>query len=281
MRDEADGPPFGHRDLPQWTSVSGLAGTDRGAHAGSVIDHLDTALEHWLTTALDGIAVRFVSAVGADDEHGEALAVVLLSVTERSDRRDTDVVDVRDADGRVVARQPSMRFFDVDYGIVATGDPRAGHAVLGRVVQALVDDDVIEPGLVPPPLRALDVPVELCICTDPASRELLLRRSAVPGVVVRLVVPFRPTADDRISAPAIELHLEMSPPPQPVVRPAGTFGAGRIDPVDVLAERVWTTVRRRELIALPTADEVTAPSSEANRTPTRRAARPAVRKGAG
>ncbi len=78
---------------------------------------------------------------------------MLLSVTERSDRRDTDVTDVRDADGRVVARQPSMRFFDVDYGIVATGDPRAGHAVLGRLVQALVDDDVIDPEFVPPSLR--------------------------------------------------------------------------------------------------------------------------------
>ncbi len=105
------------------------------------------------------------------------------------------------------------------------------------------------------------------MCADHASRELLLRRSAVAGVVVRLVVPFEPAADAQISAPAIELHLDMAPPPDRARSRAGLLGAGRSDAVDVLGERVWTTVRRRELIARPAADSVTAPPSASTGDP--------------
>lgn len=207
----------------------------------TVIDHADSALERWLTATLDVASVDFVASVDPSSTDQPIVAVVLSAVAERVERRDNDVADVRDADGRVTARRRSLRFFDLDYRVSVTGDQRAAHAVLGRLLQALVDTDTIDSELLPAPLRELEVPIEV---TLQAGRAGGGSSTDGLGLLVRLVVPVAPTPDEDISAPAVELHLDMSPPPVVGALPSGDDTTRRF-----LGERTWTTVRRREAIA--------------------------------
>lgn len=234
-----------------------------------MIEHADTALERWLsdTVAAAGCTLagidfrdtpdapdafhtsdsveRDASTAGGSRrprQRGLRAVVSLQALAEQLERRDRDVVDIRDRDGRVTARQRSLRWFELDYRIALDGDAREAHRVLGALVQSLVDDEMIAADLLPESLAALSVPIEI-----------ELRPGAVAGrggtgLAVRLVVPAQPRPDLEIAEPVRELDLEMSPPP--AARGAGSAAAAVIgDDELLLADRRWTTVRRRERIA--------------------------------
>jgi hypothetical protein len=232
-----------------------------------VLDHADTALERWLCASLENVSVEFVESVSTvepvpDTARGRSsVAVVLAAVSERQERRDTEVNDIRDRDGRVTARQRSLRFFDVDYRISVPGDPRRGHVVLGWLLQALVDADTIAPDHLPEPLRDLDVPVEISMPADPPPPGGGVGQGI--GLLVRLVVPVAPTPTTDVAAPAVELHLDMSP--APVVGRAAVFAEDTTR--RFVGERAWTTVRRREAIAPVPPDLADGSTSSTRRRP--------------
>lgn len=248
--DRTDGPPFGHRAMPERTPVRAWQCHPTSTNVGWMIDQTDEAVERWLAAMLGVQHVEFVTggeepaAPAAGDQRIE---VTLVGVAERSERRDTDVSDVRDDDGRVTARQRSLRFFDVDYRVSVTGEARAAHAMLGRLLQALVDVDTIEPDYLPDALRALDVPIELTLAPDSASTQRGSSARSGVGLELRVLLPVRPSADDEIAPPATSLHLDVSPPPE-----RDRTGAPRGDDdttTRFVGERSWTTVRRREAIS--------------------------------
>jgi len=216
-----------------------------------VIDQMDEAVERWLSAMLDVEHIEFVTgneeATSAQSARKQRIEVALLAVAERSERRDIDVSDVRDDDGRVMARQRSLRFFDVDYRVSVTGQARAAHVTLGRLLRALVDVDTIAAEYLPESLGAIDVPIEVGLMPSSSPAQQCHANLGGVGLDLRVLLPVRPSADSEIAPPATALHLDMSPPPD--FDGAGSPHADDDATRRFVSERSWTTVRRRESIS--------------------------------
>jgi hypothetical protein len=231
-----------------------------------MIEHADAALESWLSTLDPPIEIVFgrPTATSGVDPEGESaapvLTLVLTSVNEQSSKRDNQIDDVRSSDGRVVARQRSTRFFELDYVCSFQGPARDAHRALGDVVQLLVDHDVVPSTHVPDELAELGYPLDV---------RMVAPSSPVAAITMRLVLPVQPTADRDIGPPTTSLHLDMSPPPGERAPDAADADQGGVqDESDgaatVVGERKWTMVRRRELIGRPSRDG--SPASKASTT---------------
>jgi hypothetical protein len=207
-----------------------------------MIEHADAALEGWLSTLDPPVDIAFEKP--ADDAAGRAkkpvLALVLTSVREQIDKRDNQVTDLRNDDGRVVGRQSSTRFFELDYLCSVSGPAREAHRALGDLLQLVVDHDTVPNDHVPAELRDLGYPIDV---------QLVSPATSVAALTLRVVLPVQPTPDRQIGPPTTSLHLEMMPPPEPrTVGLAPAAGAKPQTPTGPVPERKWTTVRRRELI---------------------------------
>jgi hypothetical protein len=167
------------------------------------------------------------------------LSLVLTSVREQVNKRDTEIADLRSDDGRVIGRQASTRFFELDYLCTVGGPARDAHRALGDLLQLLVDHNIVPVEHVPEELAALGYPIDTMLVSPPTS---------IAALTLRVVLPVQPTPDRDIGPPATSLHLEMTPPPVPKqfgTPKALTTGDAPVGPVP---EKKWTTVRRRELI---------------------------------
>jgi len=216
-----------------------------------VIHHADAALEAWFGS-LDGkVGVTFeppdVAPPGS--QRTTTMSMVLTAVREQMSKRNTETRDVRDDDGRVVERQRATRYFELDYVCRVTGPHPDAHEQLGRVLQLMVDHDVVPTGHLPAELADLDEPVEVSVVAPAAPVGV-----GAAALTIRLIVPVRPTAEREIAEPAVELHLDMAPAPGRTA--ASPTGAAEVDDVSgPVPERRWTTVRRRERITPGTRNE--------------------------
>ncbi len=208
-----------------------------------MIEHADAALEAWLSTLDPPIDITFERA-GDDGAASRAakrpvLSLVLTSVREQVNKRDTEIADLRSDDGRVIGRQASTRFFELDYLCTVGGPARDSHRALGDLLQLLVDHNIVPVEHVPEELAALGYPIDAMLVSPPTS---------MAALTLRVVLPVQPTPDRDIGPPATSLHLDMAPPPlskqfgTPKALPAGEPAVGPVP------EKKWTTVRRRELI---------------------------------
>lgn len=212
----------------------------------TMIELADAALESWLATLDPPVDIGF-DRPGDDTGKQESakggkgarpvMSLVLTSVREQTDKRDNQVDDVRATDGRVIARQRSTRFFELDYLCSVAGPAREAHRALGDLVQLLVDHDVVPDAHVPEELRDLGYPLDVQLVAPAAS---------VAAITLRLVLPVQPTPEREIGPPTTSLHLDMAPPPGRK-RSAGEPAPATPD-LPPVGERKWTTVRRRELI---------------------------------
>lgn len=199
----------------------------------------DAALVSWLSTLACSVDVVVGSASDADTGPSSRRAsrstvnLELVAVREQTSRRDHEVHDVRDASGRVVERQRSTRWFELDYRCSAAGASLDAHRVLGAVVQLLVDHDAVPAEHVPAELAA---PLAVHFVPDEGT-------GVAAGIVLRVVVPVRPTPERTVAPPTVVLHLDVAQEPAPEPE-------GDPTPSDAPAstERAWTTIRRRELI---------------------------------
>jgi hypothetical protein len=209
-----------------------------------MIEHADAALEAWLSTLDPPIDITFERAGDEASSSSRAtrrpvLSLVLTSVREQLNKRDTEIADLRSDDGRVIGRQASTRFFELDYLCTVGGPARDSHRALGDLLQLLVDHDIIPVEHVPQELAALGYPIDAMVVSPPTS---------IAALTLRVVLPVQPTPSRDIGPPATSLHLDMSPPPVPKqwgTQKALTTGETPVGPVP---EKKWTTVRRRELI---------------------------------
>lgn len=206
-----------------------------------MIHHADAALEAWFDASLPKVSVTFDEPDADNRSRSPRLHLQLSGVREQTAKRNTEENDIRDEAGRVVARQRAIRFFDVDYRCSVSGPHPAAHEVLGALLQLVVDHEVVPVEHLPEPLREIGEPVELTLAAPP---------SPSASLVLRLGVPVQPTPEREIAPPAVELHLDMLPAPgrtAPAADAAEDEAAPRAAS-DVLDERRWTTVRRRERI---------------------------------
>jgi hypothetical protein len=182
-----------------------------------MIAEVQRALGRLLAPLLpDGCAVRFgLSAPG-----GDGLVWSLAGVREDESGGGTDWTDVRDeATGRVVARRPPVRRFDLSYRVTAAAsDPDVEAALLDAVLTA------VDPGRRLPAESAMtsrlgepagdgtltvivNAPLVLPVVTELAAPAEDIRLGvAAPGRPVRPAAPRRPVGRWRGTEIAEEPH---------------------------------------------------------------------------
>jgi hypothetical protein len=200
-----------------------------------VIADVNRALRGLLAPLLPaGCAVRFGAAGGPGSEPGDAadaaLVFFLAEVREDEKGGDTDWADIRDADGRVVARRPPVRRFDLNYLVTTeTADPDLEAALLDAVLTA------VDPGK----RLAADLLGESL-----AGRPVMLRLGdGVPYPLARTSLsvivnaPLVPPVVTDVAAPAESIRLGVSPP--------GRATPPRVGPPPATGPRRWrgTTIQ--------------------------------------
>lgn len=240
--------------MPERTCRRAWQDAEDAANIDGVIHHADAALEAWFGD-LDGKAeVTFDApdATSSGTGRSTTTSMSLAAVREQTSKRNTETRDVRDVEGRVIERQRATRYFELDYVCRVTGPHPQAHEQLGRVLQLMVDHDVIPSEHLPAELAELDEPVEVSVVAPGASLG-----AGNAALTIRVIVPIRPTAEREIAEPAVELHLDMAPAPGRTASAAP--GSPTTPPRDPSAEpvpdRQWTTVRRRERITPGATDD--------------------------
>jgi hypothetical protein len=208
-----------------------------------MIDSADDALVNWL-----GAELSDPVDVGTPPENAKkaTLWLHLHDLRERTDERTDDHDDIRDDDGRVIARQGGPRMFELSYLAIATGPAREQHRLLGTFVQAIVDHAHIPSEHVPEPIRLAERPVLLELL-QPEQLVDLTAAAGSPGhaaVGLQVVVPVRPAPEREIAEPAAELELDAR---QRFSGRASAHG-GSVDDLPSDVVKRWTAVRVRESV---------------------------------
>jgi hypothetical protein len=176
-----------------------------------VIADVNNALRGLLTPLLPaGCGVRFGPARPEPDD--AALVFFLAEVHEDERAGDPDWEDIRDADGKVVARRPPVRRFELHYLVtVETADPELESAALDAVLTAVDPGKRLAADLFGD--RLAGRPVMLRLGTQipyPVDRTTLRVIASAP-----LVLP--PVTD--VPAPAESISLGVASPERPVSPP--------------------------------------------------------------
>lgn len=216
-----------------------------------VIADADRSLANFLVSVLDaGTAVTFETPTEewAKAVKRPAVSCFLHRVVEDIGRRAADWADERGPDGRVGARQPPVRHYQLHYQVSAWAKSvDEEHRLLGQVMESCLTGEIVADeylagvleGEAQPLLIRLGVPVP-----DPgpqphdvwSSLGMPLRAS----LDLTLVAPLRPALNTDIAPPAEELTMGME-----WIGPGGRrpIRSGDADP---LTERRWTAFRIRE-----------------------------------
>lgn len=233
------GRTFGHPNVR-----SPLPGhTSRGyrvrGHAGGVIAEVSAALRALYAPLLpSGAQLRFGAPVG---DPGFALCFFLASVTEDPRAVPADWEDVRDEQGRVTARQPPVRRFDLLYLVSAWAqDSEREEALLDLVLTATVPTVRLDPALLGGTLHGVDPPVLVRLAPRAASvwAGLDLPARTVLGLDVSAPLILPPSTDIAAPADQITLGVDRATPPGarmpggPAARPPGQWRRSRVNEND-------------------------------------------------
>jgi hypothetical protein len=224
-----------------------------------VIDDVDRSLRALLGAHVGGADVAFDAptpewAAGVAGAKRPVLSLFLHAVDEDVAVRRADWDDVREADGRVVGRQPPLRRYRLSYLVSAwAGDPVEEHALLGRVLEVALVAEVVPLEHLHGRLAEQELPVVL---------EAAVRLPDVPAppphdLWSALGMPMRASLDLRVAAPLLPaLSTDLAPAAERldlgiakvdaagVGAGAGDGGAGP-EPVGRVVKR-WTGIRLTE-----------------------------------
>lgn len=219
-----------------------------------MIADADQTLANVLIEALNGsAAVSFEtpSESWIAEAKRPVVSCFLHRVVEDLNRRGADVVDVRNAEGRVDGRQPPVRHYRLDYQIsVWAKSAEQEHDLLGAVLmgcaqQSLIGDEhragVLE-GEPEPVLLEVGIPTTEA---GPAAHQIWASLGVPAGASLSLtmIVPLRLPLDTDIAASAEHFVADFESLDRPVVVSSPSSVEGRN----------WTTFRIRE--KTPTRDE--------------------------
>jgi hypothetical protein len=215
-----------------------------------VIADADRSLGNFLEAALGkGTAVTFEtpSEELAKSIKRPAVSCFLHRVVEDIARRDADWADQRSPEGRVAARQPPVRHYQLHYQVSAWAKSvDEEHELLGKVMHACLGGEIVSAahlagvfeGEEQPLLIRLGVPVP-----DPGPQPHDVWSSlGVPlraSLELTLVAPLRPILVTDVAPPAEELSLTM----EKIGLPAQREGSAESS---ILGEKRWTKFRIRE-----------------------------------
>ena len=204
-----------------------------------MIAEVSTALRSLYAPLLpSGAHLRFGAPNG---DPGHALCFFLASVVEDARAVPADWEDVRDEQGRVTARQPPVRRFDMLYLVTAWAkDNEREDALLDVVLNATVPAVRLDPKLLGGTLRGTDAPVLVRLAPEATQvwASLDLPARTVLGLTVS--APLIRPLDTDIAPPAdqITLGVDRATPPGagrptgPATRRPGQWRRTRIDEHD-------------------------------------------------
>lgn len=202
----------------------------------------DRSLAAFLGQALGKVTIAFdaPTAEWAAAARRPSLSLFLHLAVEDPARRAADSLDVRDAAGRVTARQAPVRHYQLHYLASAwAASPDEEHRLLGEVLTACTGHDALPAGCRAGVLADEPEPVVLTAGGPaPVAAHEVWSSLGVPlraSVAMCLIAPLRPALDVDVAAPAEHF----------------TVGIEAVDTTPVaagppLGTREWTTIRVRE-----------------------------------
>ncbi|GAB1688895.1 hypothetical protein KRM28CT15_06980 [Krasilnikovia sp. M28-CT-15] len=190
-----------------------------------MIADVNQALRGLLTPLLpDACEVRFGAPAPPGVETGPdrpSLVWFLAGVREDEKAAETDWEDIRNADGRVVARRPPVRRFDLHYLVTTEAtDPAVEAALLDAVLVAVDPGRRLAPELLGEAMAGRPVMLRLGEPSFPVqpSRTTLSVIASAPLVL--------PLVTD-IAGPADNIRLGVAPPGRPAPAPSQPRRTGR------------------------------------------------------
>lgn len=239
-----------------------------------MIDDVDASLNAFLTASLGSRAsIRFEPPTTAWSGalKGNAVDLFLYDVTEETDRRSGDWEDRRGEDGRLLGRQPPVRYYRLSYLVSAWAkDVAEEHALLADVMRACLDGEMLPTAFCLGALAEEETRVLLRLglvaTRTTAAHDLwsALGQPARSSLDLAVVAPLRPALFTDLAAPAEQISLNMNAEPKPAApaeapgqaAPArgGRRAATTPAPATVApTEKKWTAFRIRERENVPPA----------------------------
>ncbi len=249
-----------------------------------MIDDVDASLRAMLEAAFGReTTIRFEPPTPdwSDTLKGATIDLFLYDVTEDTERRSSDWEDFRGDDGRLIGRQPPVRYYRLSYLVSVWGKSTEDeHALLSGVMRACLVGEVLPSQFCRGSLAEEEsrVLVRLCLpVSDPPARTHDLWSSvgqpARSSLELAIVAPLRPALVTDLAPPAEEISLNMNTDPKrsgpedgvpkqaapkqsaskqgaskpATTSPAAQPAAGTVAP----EEKRWTTFRIRERENVP------------------------------
>ena len=216
-----------------------------------MIDDVDASILALLRMAIPkrDAGVRF-DAPTADwvaGSEGPCIDLFLHDIVEDVGGRGADWADVKNGDGRLVARQRPLRRYRLSYLVSAwASSPEVEHRLLGRALRAIVEADPFPTEVLVGSLVEEAGHVSVALAEPSPSRlrphDLWSAFGAPPRTSFELVMtaPLRPGPITESAPPVEKLDLEVSRERRPSL-PTGA--AGRKPPA---GSKRWTSFRIRE-----------------------------------
>ncbi|GEC09571.1 hypothetical protein SSP24_72260 [Streptomyces spinoverrucosus] len=169
-----------------------------------------------------GAGLRF-EPPGRDGPGGEGLGAFVFHVEEDPRARSVEWTDLRDGDGRVVARRGPVTRYRLHYLLWAHGpDSEREQALLGTAMAVLAGTPALPHQLLPGPLAQDGAgPVQIALAPPELSCSRLLevwgalQVPAAPCLGLVLTAGLVPPADTAVPAPARRIDVDMRPRPAP------------------------------------------------------------------
>jgi hypothetical protein len=178
----------------------------------------------------------------AEAQDGPVLNLFLYDVREHLDGQTSNEVDVRDADGKVIGRQPPPRKYRLSYLATAwCGDTETEHQLLGAILATVPDEPGIPTEHLTDRLAEQGLPVRIQVAVPLAGTDTLDLWSALgtpPRTSVEIVVtaPLVPAVRTDLAPPAVKLELGVTKEPPGVIGTDAEGGPGVVEPASELAE---------------------------------------------
>jgi hypothetical protein len=164
--------------------------------------------------------------------------VFLFDLREAVSRRESSHEDVRDENGKIIARRPPMQRWDLHYTVtVFAPQVIAEHKILAAVLRYLASIDVIEPEFLPPELAALGYPI-LVSTGGGMKRGMFLNYAGdmKVGFEMSITVPIPPLPPPPL-APPVRQPPQIQVAPVPGADPARTVAATETVPPPPAAQQ--------------------------------------------
>jgi hypothetical protein len=234
-----------------------------------MINDVDASLRAMLEAALGrGTAIRFEPPTPewSDALKGATVDLFLYDITEDTERRSSDWEDWRGDDGRVIGRQPPVRFYRLSYWVSAWAkNTEDEHALLSGVMRACLGGETLPPEFCKGTLAEEEsrVLVRLCLpVSDPPARAhdvwSSVGQSARSSFELAVVAPLRPALVTDLATPAEKITLDMNTdakrakPEDAATQGTAKKTKGSPAPSTVAPpEKRWTTFRIRERENVP------------------------------